>query len=234
MTNNFTPWQNPISFPQLLPGQLHLWRFSLEIFPAHYQNQRSFLSANELACADRLLDPQKQQAFTIARSCLRQLLAKYLSLLPESVEFSYNISGKPSIAAKNSKNLTFNLSHSGSMAVLAVTLDIDVGVDIERIDRDLNFQLLASHYFTPAEIVQLRGHSKSRQRRQFYRIWTAKEAILKMTGSGFSSSKPSALLAHDCCYGNIFFAANYVSAISTDRRISAIRKFNFSSGDKIG
>lgn len=234
MTNDSTPWQDPVSFPQLLSGQLHLWKFSLEILPEHYQNQRSFLSTIELARADRLLDPQKQQAFTISRSCLRQLLAKYLGLSPESVEFNYNISGKPFIAAKNSKNLTFNLSHSGSMAVLAVTIDVDVGVDIEKIDSDLNFQLLASCYFTPAENVQLRGLSISRQRRQFYRIWTVKEAVLKMAGSGFSPTEPFAPLAQDCCCKNIFFAGNYVSAIATARRIFAIHKFKFSPEDKIG
>ncbi len=230
-----TPWQTrPDCLPQLHSGQIHLWRFSLDIVPALHQPQLTFLSVDELARADRLLDSQKQQQFTVARSCLRQLLAQYLELSPELVEFSYNGAGKPFLTEKIRNNLTFNLSHSGSMAIVAVALDTEVGVDIEKIDCDLNFQAVATRYFSPAEIVQLRKASNFRQRRQFYRIWTAKEAVLKMVGSGFSATEPFANLAQDCCCKNIFCTANYVSALAINTSISSIHKFKFSSSELSG
>ena len=222
-----TPWQTcPDCLPQLQPGQIHLWRFSLDIIPPLYQSQRAFLSDDELARADRFLDPQKQQQFTLARSYLRQILAQYLDLPPELIKFIYNDAGKPSLGEKNRNNLTFNLSHSGAMAVLAVAIDVDLGVDIEEIDFDLNFQSLAIRYFTPAEIIKLKEVSIARQRRQFYRIWTSKEAVLKMIGSGFSAAEPPGNFMQHGCLRNIFFAGNYVSAIAINRRITSILKFN--------
>ena len=108
MTILVTSWRDPSdSLPQLFPGQIHLWRFSLNTLPKVYQNRRSLLSTDELARADRLLDPQKQRNFTIARSCLRQLLAKYLDLGPERIDFSYNRAGKPFVTAENRAKLAW-------------------------------------------------------------------------------------------------------------------------------
>ncbi len=224
-----TSWQDPEDFPQLLPGQLHLWRFSLDAWPATYENLRSLLSTDELVRADRLLDPLKRHNFMVARGHLRQLLANYLDLAPEEIDFSYNISGKPLVTAKNSRRLTFNLSHSGSRAILAVAINAELGVDIEKVDSDLKFQLLADRYFSPVELVALKGFSTIRERRQFYRIWTRKEAVLKMIGSGFSSPEPLGSVSQNCCLKNFFFAPGYISAVAINRKITAILKLNFSA-----
>ena len=222
-----TPWMYPAkALLKILPEQVHLWRFSLQVSPETYQTLQTFLSVDELVRADRLLDPEKRRTFIIAKSRLRQLLAIYLDLLPEEIDFSYNQSGKPFLAVKSSSNLVFNLSHSGSRAILAVAIDADLGVDIEKIDFNLNFQSLATRYFTPEEIIKLREASIVRQRRQFYRIWTRKEAVLKMIGSGFSAAEPSGEFLQNCCLKNTFFAGNYVSAIAINRRITSILKFN--------
>ncbi|MCK5825467.1 MAG: 4'-phosphopantetheinyl transferase superfamily protein [Desulfuromusa sp.] len=233
MTIKMSSWQYPTDFPQLLSGQVHLWRFSLDALPVTYENLRALLSADELARADRLLDPLKCHNFTIARGHLRRLLANYLDLAPEEIDFSYNVSGKPFVATKNSSGLTFNLSHSGSRAILAVAMNAEVGVDIEKVDFDLNFHLLAARYFSPMEFVALKGFSTIRQRRQFYRIWTCKEAVLKMIGSGFSSPEPVGTVSQNCCVINTFFAVNYVSAVVIDRKITAILKFNLSPDEGI-
>lgn len=230
-----TCWQDPLeSLPQLVPGQLHLWRFSLNAQPETYRTHQSYLSSDELARADRLLDPQKQHDFTVGRSCLRQLLSNYLDLPPQKINFSYNSSGKPFIAGKNSGQLAFNLSHSGSRAILAVTIAAEIGVDIEMVDPDLNFQSSASRYFTPVEIGELQDVATHRQRRQFYRIWTRKEAVLKMIGSGFSSPHPGKDLLQNCWLNNMFVAGNTVSAVAINRNINSVFKYNFVQVARLG
>ena len=222
-------WEDPPELLQLLPEQIHLWRFSLDAPPETNQYLQYHLSADEMVRAERLLDPQKRRSFVLARSYLRQILAKYLGLDPELLKFGYNSSGKPFLSSPTKDKLTFNLSHSGSKAILAVTMDGEVGVDIEKIDPVLNFQSLASRYFTLAEINDLKKLSIIRQRRQFYRLWTRKEAVLKMYGTGFSLPGSIETFVPDsdhCTLKNIFLATSYVSALAVNRRITSIRKFN--------
>ncbi len=222
-------WQHPPSRLVLKDGELHLWRFLLDVPPEMNQYLQSLLSADEMVRAERLIDPLKRHSFVMARSCLRQILAKYLGLNPELLKFGYNSSGKPFLSSPTKDKLTFNLSHSGSIAILAVAMDGEVGVDIEKIDAALNFQSVARRYFTLAEMNELEKLSILRRRRQFYRLWTRKEAVLKMYGTGFSLPGSIETFVQDldhCTLKNIFLATSYVSALAVNRRITSIRKFN--------
>lgn len=79
----------------------------------------------------------------------------------------------------------FNLSHSGDMVVLAVDAD-EVGIDIEQI-RLVN-KRVAERCYTRDELDYL--YSKS-DLSEFYKLWTAKESLLKAIGSGFTVSPAS-------------------------------------------
>ncbi len=73
----------------------------------------------------------------------------------------------------------FNLSHSGDFVILGVSEHI-VGVDIERIapyDRRV-----AARCYTQDELLWLESQENDSA---FYKLWTAKESIMKATGQGF-------------------------------------------------
>ena len=70
----------------------------------------------------------------------------------------------------------FSVSHSGNWAVLAVCRE-NVGFDIQFAGADRDSALIARRAFQPEEIAAAGGGVS-----MFYRIWTAKEAYLKMTG----------------------------------------------------
>jgi 4'-phosphopantetheinyl transferase len=75
--------------------------------------------------------------FIIARGVLRKVLSNYLHLTPCDLRFVYNEYGKPFLSLdQNHCALDFNLSHSNSMALYAVTRGRRVGVDIEYIRQD--------------------------------------------------------------------------------------------------
>ena len=75
----------------------------------------------------------------------------------------------------------FSLSHSGEYAALAVA-DVPVGVDIELIQPfDISS---AKSCFTENEYGWL---AKQHNDEAFYRLWTAKEAVLKADGTGFAA-----------------------------------------------
>ena len=60
------------------------------------------------------------------RSILRRLAGAYLARAPESLEFRLGQWGKPHL-----EGLSFNLSHSGDLCLLAFSREQDLGVDVE-------------------------------------------------------------------------------------------------------
>ena len=97
--------------------------------------------------------------------------------------------GKPYIVGN--EEFKFNLSHSGDYVVIAYTKDKDVnalGIDIERIRSEESDMMVAHRFFTKDEIDYISdGLECSDQDTRFYKIWTMKEAYIKMTGKGLST-----------------------------------------------
>ena len=229
VTTEVTTWQSPSHNLTIGPGELHLWRFKLYCPSEKKQNQQTILSADELARAERLLDPQKKYHFILVRNQLRRLMGKYLDLSPSLIRFRYNETGKPFLATQHDSTLSFNLSHSGSWAVIAVSADSDVGIDVEKIDSSLDFQQLATRYFDQTERTQLTNFSPIRQRRGFYRLWTRKESVLKKVGSGFSalnSEEQILTTSNSCCLKSLFLASDYVATVTTNSELISIIKFD--------
>lgn len=74
----------------------------------------------------------------------------------------------------------FSISHSGKYAVLAVSKN-NIGIDIE-VKTEAN-ENVAKRCFSEEEQVFAKMSTEN-----FFRIWTAKEAVLKFLGTGFSFS----------------------------------------------
>lgn len=182
MTLLLTPWQDPPSKPELTAEAVQLWRFPLDC----PDSLEYLLEEEELQRARRLRVPCKARAFVVARARLRQILASYLDLAPKDLRFQYGPFGKPVLDGQSSAALAFNLAHSGRWGLCAVTKGIEVGVDVERVDRELDYDKLAAGFFSARERAWLQAGSPQRRRRQFFRIWTRKEAWLKGKGGGFS------------------------------------------------
>lgn len=218
-------WQDPPQSLFLAAKQLHLWRIALPVtFPTH-QPLKHMLSPDEASRADRLLDRNKAAEFVVARSRLRQILANYLNIQATELVFAYGPAGKPQLHAGLGSNLTFNLSHSGEWALLAVAAGTEIGVDLERIDPDLDFRAVAGKFFTPNEKALLAHCSEARRRRGFYRIWTRKEARLKRSGLGFTKVADHEAFCSAETTRVFPIGRSYLGAIATCAEVSSIRRF---------
>jgi 4'-phosphopantetheinyl transferase len=139
---------------------------------------------------------------------LRAILGRYLGSDPRRLRFHSNHYGKPSLA-EPAGWLRFNLSHSGGLALVAVTLDHELGVDVEQVRADLAGLSIAEQFFSPAEVATLRALPEPDRLQAFFNCWTRKEAFVKARGEGLSfplkrfdvslaPGEPAALLAtHD-------------------------------------
>jgi 4'-phosphopantetheinyl transferase len=125
--------------------------------------------------------------YAVTRGLLRFILAKYLHVAPATIEFDYGIAGKPSLVTIGSRHpLQFSLAHSGGTALVAVTRENDIGIDIERLALGRDLTQLAEHSLTPNEWEMWSNALTACQRKIFYRLWVRKEAYLKGIGTGLT------------------------------------------------
>ncbi len=96
-------------------------------------------------------------------------------------------SGKPFFAGR--KNCFFSASHSGSVCIVAFA-SCEVGIDLESTRRSRRFDEVAKRFFHNDEREAL-TMSVSEKHRVFYKIWTRKEAVLKMSGKGLATNLAS-------------------------------------------
>ena len=122
-----------------------------------------------------------------ARGILREVLGRALGCLPSEVRFAYGSHGKPFVP---NAPLRFNISHSGALAVIALAR-VEVGVDVE-LPRARRSDAIARRFYAPGEIERLFAEADPDRRADaFFRLWTCKEAFLKVTGEGLSRSTRS-------------------------------------------
>ncbi len=137
-----------------------------------------FLSTAERERSAKFRRDRDRQAFIARRVFLREILARYLGADPAAIEFVRGEFGKPRVKGAG---LHFSASHSSGLALIAVSRTLEIGVDVERIDPEIDRENVARHFFCGGEI-----HVADASAEEFFRIWTRKEAYVKAMGVGFS------------------------------------------------
>jgi len=112
------------------------------------------------------------------------ILARCLNCHPGKIAFSFNEHGRPEIGTTNAIN--FNLSHSGDMALIALSRVRTVGVDLNHLGQTREWGSVARRSFSHAEQESLFRLPAPIQEKMFYQIWSQKEAYTKALGHGFS------------------------------------------------
>ena len=106
---------------------------------------------------------------------------------PEISDSHYNRYGRPSVVRPESgSKLSFNLSHTGPLALYAASADRVLGIDVERVRHDMDHLALGEHFFAPAERAALRSVPPRSRADAFFNCWTRKEAFVKAHGMGLS------------------------------------------------
>ena len=141
------------------------------------------LSAAEAARAERFHFDRDRHRYVRGRGFLRQMLAQKTGQGAADLVLSDGARGKPAL---QDHALWFNLTHSRDLAVLAVSDDGPIGIDLEFVDRRVDSTGLAQTCMTPDEQQVLRALAKTSQVMRFFTFWTAKEARMKLTGEGMS------------------------------------------------
>lgn len=191
MTDTEAPWLVPPGHPELLPREVHVWRFTLDPPGPVLARLEATLDAAEFRRAGRFRTEPLRRRFVAGRGGLRAILGAVLGRPPEQVAFAYGDHGKPRLAGVVAGQLEFNLAHSHGLALCAVSLGRVLGVDLEAIRPMDNAERIIGRFFSPreqAEFLTLPAHDRQAA---FFRGWSRKEAFLKATGTGLSTALDS-------------------------------------------
>ena len=152
---------------------------------------RASLSSTEQARAARFRFEHDRSRYIRGRGFMRRALGHCLGLPPADVPLIEEHNAKPALACQGPG---FNLSHSKGLAVLAINDNGPVGVDLELENRRIDPLSVAPGCFQAHEIDALTALPKAKQRARFLTFWTAKEALMKLTGAGMSLDPKSIAL----------------------------------------
>lgn len=155
-----------------------IWEFDLEAALREISEQR-----REQAL--KFKHEQSQRLSVLAYLLLKKGLREGYGITDNPL-FEYNEHGKPSIIGH--PEIFFNLSHCKE-AVVCVISDKPVGVDVESI-REYR-ESLVRYTMNEKEICEI--ESAEHPDVAFIRLWTMKEATLKLLGTGISKDMKSVL-----------------------------------------
>ena len=240
-------WPVPRVRPTLKVNEVHVWAADLGQPLASVQAYESLLSLQELNRADRFHSERDRRRYVIAHGILRRVLASYRHADPRALQFTVSENGKPALSDESGLTaLRFNMAHTEDMALIAVTLGREIGVDVERVRPISELDLIVESYFTSRERDTLRPMQSTAKREAFYRCWTRKESYAKAIGgdlsvalNGFDTvlSAPAnqpALGAARAAYGwnlyELLPADGYVGAVAIDGPVDRLLSFRWSEG----
>lgn len=179
---SFSTTTNP---PHFIAGTCtHLWLLDLSSL-----NKSTIASLQHLLPTDELTRAQSMRrnpdAAIAIRLFVRLCLAPYYDIAPQALKFEKKEKGKPYVA-NTSSNVHFNLSHTDDTAILAISQQNPIGVDIEKAERKSDISGIADNFFAEQEVSQIKQQDEGQKKAFFFRLWTLKEAFLKATGDGIS------------------------------------------------
>ena len=138
---------------------------------------------------------RKDKNLSMAGHLLLKYALEYLKFEYENTCFKRTKSGKP--FAENI-NIKFSISHSGNFAAVALS-DSDIGIDIEK-TKDYN-PAVAKRFFTENEYDMIMSFENEHEKEDmFFRMWTLKEAYVKMAGESIFNFKDFEILPFEKKY----------------------------------
>lgn len=172
----------------LRSGQVDVWLTALSnSASSDFSPYLPILNEAELARLQRFVVKDAAFQYLVTRALLRTTLSRYAGVSSQSWEFETNAYGRPHISQPRAfRDLRFNLSNTTGLVACAISMDCEVGVDVENVLRPVEADELAPSVFAATELAYFRNSKSEDQRDRFFSFWTLKEAYIKARGMGLS------------------------------------------------
>lgn len=143
----------------------------------------SILSSDERRRANSFRNATARNRFIGRHAHLREVLAVYLDDEPANIPLISRLNEPPRLDVPSA--LRLSLSSSDDVSVVAIAQGRSVGVDIERLDREVDMSAVAATVFSHRERQAMKSVHSLKRQALFFQIWARKEAFVKALGAGF-------------------------------------------------
>jgi 4'-phosphopantetheinyl transferase len=164
------------------PGLVEVWRVPLDPEGRVTSAQLAHLDPDESARAERM--GSRGGPWAEARVALRHILGSHIGREPKNVPLVFGHEGAPGLVAP--WTLHFSHSHTDRCAVVALSSDRPLGVDVERIYDGVDLDAVGEMFLPPAELAAVRMCPPENRRHAFFVAWTRHEARLKLRGEALA------------------------------------------------
>ena len=180
------------------PADVHVWLIDLRDAGHSVGRLSELLSGTESERAKSFANPAQRREWIAVRAALRCILALYLNAAPQRLEFVAAPLGKPYVHLSGQRcAIQYSVSHTVGKTLVAVSRDLAVGVDIERISIDSDVMSIARYLN-----LDMRGANSSCQElKVFYEQWTKIEASVKAQGVGLAYGRKAPPRKDECGSG---------------------------------
>jgi 4'-phosphopantetheinyl transferase len=161
-------------------GTVHVWLADI----GEFDGVAAASAAEELR-AKRFVQKDDCRRFLAGRALTRNVLGGYLGCPPTAVTLALTAFAKPYVCRRDGPDLRFNISHSGSVVALAMSVGVEVGIDVEAAPPPHPTEL-APIVLSTQELRAFDMLPPALRPAAFLRCWTRKEALLKAAGTGLS------------------------------------------------
>ena len=211
-------WIEGPSAPSLRDREVHIWSVDLTLGT---QQAAEILSQEEKERARKFRSPLHQTGWSISHGATRQILSRYTHQVGSELAISKTEEGKPYLL---NAELHFNLSHSGDVALVVVSRDVSLGVDIEECVPLPALMEIAERVLPKESIARIANLAGNPQLRCFYEEWTRHEATTKCAGTGIV--EPGGALPVVWCHV-VSTDTSYVAAVATSDAPTCVQFFRF-------
>jgi 4'-phosphopantetheinyl transferase len=189
--------------------QIQIWRVPLSQPQNVVCRLEGILSPGERERAARFHFDRDRRRYTISQGALRTILSDYLQQSPDQLCFQRGRFGKPYLAglskhagedeagrpnvgnasvAANPPELQFNLSHCEDLALVAVSDQRLVGVDVEKVRDVGQLDSIVDRYFSQGEKHFLASTSPRERPLTLLTFWSRREAAAKALGLNLAAA----------------------------------------------
>lgn len=154
----------------------------------------------------RFVFAEDAKASMVGQLLMRKAASEITGIPYNEVKFSRSETGKPFVSSHSeilrTMNYNFNISHHGSMCVLAAGLGRRLGIDVMNVElRDSRsvpeyFNLMQKQFSSAEWNFIMCPSSENEQLQRFFRLWCLKESYVKGKGTGISYNLRN--LSFDC------------------------------------
>jgi len=181
-------WRKGCASPPEFDNTVHLWRVPLGRDSRLVRQLFEYLSPGERQRASGFRLATARASFIVRRGMLRKILGRYLNVDPRAIRLGTSKFGKPYLRSQDhgSTDLSFSITHSHKVAIVALAPTDCIGVDLEYVQPLPDLELMIETSLSSREKSRFRAMTSAAKLELFYRHWTCKEAYLKALGVGLN------------------------------------------------